>query len=87
MVGNVPHFAHHQYAGLSAVGTAKSMGAIVRVFDTRAAVAEQVRLSVLLFGGHLAALSVHGIHMAVAGQIHGSCRAGRRGRVDADAHV
>ncbi len=26
-------------AGLSAVGTAKNMGAIVRVFDTRAAVA------------------------------------------------
>ncbi|EFN59205.1 hypothetical protein CHLNCDRAFT_138139 [Chlorella variabilis] len=30
-------------AGLAAVGTAKNMGAIVRVFDTRAAVAEQVR--------------------------------------------
>lgn len=30
-------------AGLSAIGTAKNMGAIVRVFDTRAAVAEQVR--------------------------------------------
>lgn len=29
-------------AGLSAIGTAKNMGAIVRVFDTRAAVAEQV---------------------------------------------
>lgn len=29
-------------AGLSAVGTAKNMGAIVRVFDTRAAVKEQV---------------------------------------------
>ena len=30
-------------AGLAAVGTAKNMGAIVPVFDTRAAVAEQVR--------------------------------------------
>lgn len=29
-------------AGLSAVGTAKNMGAIVRAFDTRAAVKEQV---------------------------------------------
>ena len=29
-------------AGLSAIGTAKSMGAIVRVFDTRPVVAEQV---------------------------------------------
>lgn len=33
-------------AGLSATGTAKNMGAIVRVFDTRAAVAEQVELVV-----------------------------------------
>ena len=31
------------HAGLAAVGTAKSLGAVVRVFDTRAAVAEQVR--------------------------------------------
>lgn len=31
-------------AGLSAIGTARNMGAIVRVFDTRAAVEEQVRL-------------------------------------------
>jgi len=30
-------------AGLSAIGTAKNMGAIVRVFDTRAAVAEQAK--------------------------------------------
>ena len=30
-------------AGLSAVGTAKNMGAIVRAFDTRAAVKEQVQ--------------------------------------------
>lgn len=30
-------------AGLAACGTAKSMGAIVRVFDTRSAVREQVR--------------------------------------------
>jgi flavin-dependent dehydrogenase len=30
-------------AGLAAVGTAKNMGAIVRVFDTRAAVAEQAK--------------------------------------------
>lgn len=30
-------------AGLAAVGAAKSMGAIVRVFDTRSAVREQVR--------------------------------------------
>ena len=30
-------------AGLSAIGTAKSMGAIVRAFDTRAAVKEQVQ--------------------------------------------
>lgn len=30
-------------AGLSAVGTAKSMGAVVRAFDTRAAVKEQVQ--------------------------------------------
>jgi NAD/NADP transhydrogenase alpha subunit len=30
-------------AGLAAIGTAKNMGAIVRVFDTRAAVAEQVK--------------------------------------------
>ena len=30
-------------AGLAAIGCAKSMGAIVRVFDTRAAVEEQVR--------------------------------------------
>ena len=29
-------------AGLSAIGTARNMGAIVRVFDTRPAVAEQV---------------------------------------------
>ena len=29
-------------AGLAAVGAAKSMGAVVRVFDTRAAVKEQV---------------------------------------------
>lgn len=29
-------------AGLSAIATAKSMGAIVRAFDTRAAVKEQV---------------------------------------------
>ena len=29
-------------AGLSAVGTAKNLGAIVRAFDTRAAVKEQV---------------------------------------------
>lgn len=29
-------------AGLSAIGTAKNMGAIVRAFDTRAAVKEQV---------------------------------------------
>ena len=29
-------------AGLSAIGTARNMGAIVRVFDTRAAVEEQV---------------------------------------------
>ena len=29
-------------AGLAAVGCAKSLGAIVRVFDTRAAVKEQV---------------------------------------------
>lgn len=33
-------------AGLAAVGTAKSMGAVVRVFDTRAVVREQVGLSV-----------------------------------------
>lgn len=30
-------------AGLAAIGTAKNMGAIVRVFDTRAAVAEQAK--------------------------------------------
>ena len=30
-------------AGLAAVGAAHSMGAVVRVFDTRAAVAEQVQ--------------------------------------------
>lgn len=30
-------------AGLSAIGTAKNMGAVVRVFDTRAAVEEQAR--------------------------------------------
>ena len=30
-------------AGLSAIGTAKNMGAIVRAFDTRAAVREQVQ--------------------------------------------
>ena len=30
-------------AGLSAVGTAKNMGAIVRCFDTREAVREQVQ--------------------------------------------
>jgi NAD/NADP transhydrogenase alpha subunit len=30
-------------AGLSAIGTAKNMVAIVRVFDTRAAVAEQAK--------------------------------------------
>ncbi len=30
-------------AGLAAVGTAKSMGAVVRVFDTRAAVKEQAK--------------------------------------------
>ena len=30
-------------AGLSAVGTAKNMGAIVRCFDTRADVREQVQ--------------------------------------------
>jgi len=30
-------------AGLSAIGTARNMGAIVRVFDTRAAVAEQAK--------------------------------------------
>lgn len=30
-------------AGLAAVGAAKSLGAIVRVFDTRSAVKEQVR--------------------------------------------
>ena len=30
-------------AGLSAIGTAKNMGAIVRVFDTRAAVEEQAK--------------------------------------------
>ena len=30
-------------AGLSAVGTAKNLGAIVRAFDTRAAVKEQVQ--------------------------------------------
>jgi NAD/NADP transhydrogenase alpha subunit len=30
-------------AGLAAVGTAKNMGAVVRVFDTRAAVAEQAK--------------------------------------------
>ena len=30
-------------AGLSAIGTAKNMGAIVRAFDTRAAVKEQVQ--------------------------------------------
>ncbi|KAL6776704.1 hypothetical protein ACKKBF_B30620 [Auxenochlorella protothecoides x Auxenochlorella symbiontica] len=30
-------------AGLSAIGTAKNMGAVVRVFDTRAAVAEQAK--------------------------------------------
>jgi H+-translocating NAD(P) transhydrogenase len=30
-------------AGLAAVGTARNMGAIVRVFDTRAAVAEQAK--------------------------------------------
>ncbi len=29
--------------GLAAIGTAKNMGAIVRVFDTRAAVAEQAK--------------------------------------------
>lgn len=42
-------------AGLSAIGTAKNMGAIVRVFDTRAAVGEQVpgasERGVLLFFG------------------------------------
>lgn len=31
-------------AGLAAIGAAKSMGAVVRVFDTREAVREQVRL-------------------------------------------
>ena len=30
-------------AGLAAVGAAKSMGAVVRVFDTRAAVREQAK--------------------------------------------
>jgi NAD/NADP transhydrogenase alpha subunit len=30
-------------AGLAAIGTAKNMGAVVRVFDTRAAVAEQAK--------------------------------------------
>ena len=30
-------------AGLSAIGTAKNLGAIVRVFDTRPAVAEQAK--------------------------------------------
>lgn len=30
-------------AGLSAAGTAKNMGAVVRMFDTRAAVAEQAK--------------------------------------------
>ena len=30
-------------AGLSAIGTARNMGAIVRAFDTRAAVKEQVQ--------------------------------------------
>ncbi len=30
-------------AGLAAVGAAKAMGAVVRVFDTRSAVREQVR--------------------------------------------
>jgi NAD(P) transhydrogenase len=37
-------------AGLSAIGTAKNMGAIVRVFDTRAAVAEQVRWAAVGWG-------------------------------------
>ena len=32
----------HLLQGLSACGTAKNMGAIVRAFDTRAAVKEQV---------------------------------------------
>lgn len=36
------HSAFPLHAGLAAIGAAKNMGAIVRVFDTRAAVAEQV---------------------------------------------
>ena len=42
-------------AGLSAIGTAKNMGAIVRVFDTRAAVAEQVGQLALAQPGPLVA--------------------------------
>ncbi len=40
-------------AGLSAIGTAKNMGAVVRVFDTRAAVAEQVGSCSCMCGGAL----------------------------------
>ena len=41
-------------AGLSAVGTAKNMGAIVRCFDTREAVREQVQT----FGAEFLEVSV-----------------------------
>lgn len=46
-------------AGLSAIGTAKNMGAVVRVFDTRAAVAEQVR------GGRAFHPAEEGVHVVV----------------------
>ena len=44
-------------AGLSAVGTAKNLGAIVRAFDTRAAVKEQVRGRSWSLSGEIAGMS------------------------------
>ncbi len=66
-------------AGLSAVATAKSMGAIVRAFDTRPAVKEQVTLLAIFKVSLFSKISIAG--SIVGGRIFGSSyERGGRGR-------
>lgn len=62
-------------AGLAAIGCAKSMGAVVRVFDTREAVREQVGAQPVVCAVH--PLSRHGTHAVLpllSGARHPVCR-------------
>lgn len=53
-------------AELSAIGTARNVGAIVRVFDTRPAVAEQVGGAATGWAAHAAFEPLHpGAHLHV----------------------